>query len=155
MVLSTMVALQDIVVDLAAEDKAGVLEELVGVLAANHPGLDAAEVLVELHVREDKMSTAIFPAIAVPHASVSSVSHLLCAIGLSKKGVDFDSFDDQPTHIFFLVVSGQDHQDHQLHLLQKLSFVLNDKAFVATIMEKKSPQAVLDALRYFESMAAL
>ena len=143
---------KDIRVSLESEDKDEVLEELLEILVTNNPGLNRARILEGLKVREEKMSTGIFPGVAIPHVSEESVPKVLCAIGVSKKGIDFDSFHKKPTHIFFLIISSMDNHTVQLRILQSLSFILNDKSFVTTIMEKKTSQEVFDALRYFENL---
>jgi mannitol/fructose-specific phosphotransferase system IIA component (Ntr-type) len=143
---------KDIKVSLEAEDKDEVLEELLEILVANHPGINRARALEGLKVREEKMSTGIFPGVAIPHVSEESVPKVLCAMGVSQKGIDFDSFDKKPTHIFFLVISSKEDHATQLRVLQSLSFILNEKTFVTTIMAKKTPKEVFDALRYFENL---
>jgi mannitol/fructose-specific phosphotransferase system IIA component (Ntr-type) len=143
---------KDIKVSLESEDKDEVLEELLEILVANHPGINRARTLEGLKIREEKMSTGIFPGVAIPHVSEDSVTEVLCAVGISRRGIDFDSFDKKPTHIFFLVISNTDDHATQLRVLQSLSFILNEKAFVPTIMEKKTSQEVFDALRYFENL---
>jgi mannitol/fructose-specific phosphotransferase system IIA component (Ntr-type) len=155
MVLSDIFSPRDIKVDLESACKDDVLAELIGVLAQNHPGLNPASALAEIRAREEKMSTAIFPGIAIPHASVDAPPEVLCAIGISRSGIDFDSFDAQPTHIFFLVISGQQGHQTQLTVLQKLSFILNNKSFVTTILEKESPREIYDALCHFENVVAM
>jgi mannitol/fructose-specific phosphotransferase system IIA component (Ntr-type) len=143
---------KDIKMDLESVNKDEVLEELLEILVANHSGINRARVLDGLKVRESKMSTGIFHGVAIPHVSEDSVSKVLCAIGISRKGIDFDSFDKKPTYIFFLIISNTDNHAVQLRLLQSLSFILNEKTFVASIMEKKTPQEVFDTLRYFENL---
>jgi mannitol/fructose-specific phosphotransferase system IIA component (Ntr-type) len=146
---------QDILVDLKATDKAGVLEELTDALTASYPGLDRAEVLAGVREREVQMSTGIFPAVAIPHTAVQSASKVVCALGISREGIDFESFDKNPAHVFFLVVSGSAGREHQLQVLQKLSFILSDRTFVPRLMEKTTPAAVLDTLRHFENLTAV
>jgi PTS system fructose-specific IIC component/PTS system nitrogen regulatory IIA component len=142
---------KDIKVGLESDDKDEVLEELLEILIANYPEIDRVQVLEGLKVREAKMSTGIFPGVAIPHVSDESVPKVLCAIGVSKKGIDFDSFDKKPTYVFFLVLSNTDDHAAQLRVLQSLSFILNEKTFVTTIMGKKTSQEVFETLRYFEN----
>jgi PTS system fructose-specific IIC component len=150
--LSDIFSPKDIKVSLESEDKDEVLEELLEILVANHPGINRARVLEGLKIREEKMSTGIFPGVAIPHVSEESVPKVLCAVGVSEKGIDFDSFDKKPAHIFFLVISNTDNHAAQLRVLQSLSFILNEKTFVATILGKKTAQEVFDSLVYFENL---
>ncbi|MBW1759346.1 MAG: PTS sugar transporter subunit IIA, partial [Deltaproteobacteria bacterium] len=95
---------ETIIVNLESNDKKGILEELVAPVArisgVNHEKL--VKVLLE---RERLGSTGIGGGIGIPHGKLKGLDSLVLGFGLSKKGVDFDSMDSQPTHIFFLLVT--------------------------------------------------
>ena len=79
--------------------------------------------------RESLGSTAIGQGIAIPHAKSDCVERLVSAFGLSAKGVDFDSLDGEPAHIFFLLVAPQDSAGPHLKALARISRLLKDKYF--------------------------
>lgn len=58
--------------------------------------------------RENLMTTSVENGLAFPHALVEGCSDLIIAIGVSKKGVDFDSRDMTPSHIICLTISPDD-----------------------------------------------
>ncbi|MDX2496678.1 MAG: PTS sugar transporter subunit IIA [Desulfobacterales bacterium] len=114
--------------DLNANDKKGVLEELVTPVARiadiNHDYL--VKVLME---RERLGSTGIGEGIGIPHGKVKGLESLVLGFGLSKKGVDFDSMDGQPAHIFFLLLTPENSTGLHLKLLARISRILKNDPF--------------------------
>jgi len=114
--------------DLKADDKKGVLEELVTPVARiadiNHDYL--VKVLME---RERLGSTGIGEGIGIPHGKVKGLESLVLGFGLSKKGVDFDSMDGQPAHIFFLLLTPENSTGLHLKLLARISRILKNDPF--------------------------
>lgn len=114
--------------DLKANDKKGVLEELVTPVARiadiNHDYL--VKVLME---RERLGSTGIGEGIGIPHGKVKDLESLVLGFGLSKKGVDFDSMDGQPAHIFFLLLTPENSTGLHLKLLARISRILKNDPF--------------------------
>jgi fructose-specific phosphotransferase system IIA component len=124
-----------IVTDIKSTKKEDVIRELVDAL------INAGEVekrhrnkLIEaLMARETLGSTAIGQGIAIPHAKSDSVSKLVAAFGLSKKGIDFDSLDGDLAFIFFLLLAPQDSAGPHLKALARISRLLKDKYFRDTL----------------------
>lgn len=82
-----------------------VIAELIDVLAATGQIASPATALESVLKREHAMSTALGNGLAVPHARTDQVKHLLCAIGISREGIDFGCDDGTPAHIITLVLS--------------------------------------------------
>ncbi len=81
--------------DLAAEDKEGVIEELVSALVAAG-AIQASErdsIVKCIMKREELGSTGIGRGVAVPHTKHPSVEELVGTVGVSAEGVDFTSLD--------------------------------------------------------------
>ena len=117
--------------DLGASNKPGVLRELVGLVLKVQPDLDPNE-LVETLLRR----TGIGDGVAIPHGKTSAVPKIVACVGRSARGVDFQSLDGLPTHIFFtLLVPDAQHGLH-LKALARVSRLLKE----ATVR-----QALLDA----------
>ncbi len=120
---------RDTIIDnLNSTDKKGVLEELVTPVARisgiNHESL--VRVLME---REHLGSTGIGGGIGIPHGKLKDLKSLILGFGLSRKGVDFESIDGQPTHIFFLLFTPANSTDLHLKLLAQISRILKNESF--------------------------
>ncbi len=134
-----------IVTDIKSTKKEDVIKELVDAL------ISAGEIekryrnkLIEaLMGRESLGSTAIGQGIAIPHAKSDCVDKLVAALGLSKKGVDFDSLDGELAYIFFLLVAPQDSAGPHLKALARISRLLKDKYFRDTLRSSTDEKSVI------------
>jgi len=91
-----------IIPQLSARSKEGVLRELVHVLAQVEKAVDEDQTLEILLERESLGSTGIGDGVAIPHGKSKDVQKLYAAFGRSIPGMDFQSMDGKPTHLFFL-----------------------------------------------------
>lgn len=114
--------------DLKADDKKGVLEELVAPVA-RIAEIDHDYLVKVLMERERLGSTGIGEGIGIPHGKVKDLESLVLGFGLSKKGVDFDSMDGQPAYIFFLLLTPENSTGLHLKLLARISRILKNDPF--------------------------
>ncbi len=116
-------------VDLKSTTKADIIEELVDLLVDQRL-IDKkyrAKVVEIIMVREALGSTAIGQGIAIPHGKFDGVKKLVGCLGVSKKGVNFDSLDGELAYIFFMLLAPSDSTGPHLKALAKISRILNDK----------------------------
>lgn len=120
-----------ILTDIKSVKKEEVMRELVDALinSAEVEKRHRNKLIDALMAREALGSTAIGQGVAIPHAKLECVTKLIAAFGISKKGVDFDSLDGEPAHIFFLLVAPQDSAGPHLKALARISRLLKDKYF--------------------------
>ena len=154
MILGQVFRLESIKVDLQSDTKDEVFEELVEKLLEVCPGLDRNKVLNALIEREQKMSTGIFPGIAVPHARTDMVDRVHGVIGISKKGIDYDSLDKKPVHLFFLLLSPVGDCEYHLRVITQLSQLLKTPGFCEEMLAQNSEAGVYSVMcRYEENFA--
>ncbi|UPO15674.1 PTS sugar transporter subunit IIA [Leptospira borgpetersenii] len=85
------------------------------------------EILESLLAREKSMSTGIGSGVAIPHCSVNLVDELKCVMGLNPSGIDFDSIDHQPVHIFILLIVPKTKFQEHIKTLGQIAKALNVK----------------------------
>jgi PTS system nitrogen regulatory IIA component len=128
---------------LKAENKEGIIRELVDLLASA-TGMDNKDELVKaILARESLGSTGIGQGIGIPHAKCSCIKQLVAAFGLSQKGVDFDSLDGEPVYIFFLLVAPEESAGPHLKALARISRMLKDKYFRDLLKKSKDEKEIL------------
>lgn len=117
--------------NLAGADKAAVLRELAEHLARERRdnAIDADRLVDVLWERERLGSTAIGDGIAIPHGKLPGLSGVIGAFGRHPAGVDFESLDGSPTHLFFLLVAPEDSVGQHLKALARVSRLLKDRTF--------------------------
>ena len=126
-----------IIVDLKASDKKGVLEELV-VPIAKIAGIDHEQLVKVLMERERLGSTGIGEGIGIPHGKIRGLESLILGFGRSQKGVDFDSMDGMPAHIFFLLITPENSTGLHLKLLARISRILKNDPFKEKLLRATS-----------------
>jgi len=137
---------------LEAEDKAEVFEELVDVLV-NHYGLDCRdEILDAITRREAKMSTGIKKGIAIPHAKTSFTKGVIGVLGISDKGIDYESLDGEPVHMLFLLVSSEDDAGTHLAVLKKIALLVENPDFYKDACAASDPEKVHNVIRTYEEI---
>ena len=117
-----------IVADLESTNKNGVIKELSKAIAkTTHASPDdIAAVLME---RETLGSTGIGGGIAIPHGKHHSVKSVTVGFGLSREGVEYDSLDNRPVHIFFLLLTPENSTGEHLKVLAQISKLLKKNQF--------------------------
>lgn len=130
-----------IVADLQARNKKGVLEELV-VPVAGIAGIDQETLVKVLLERERLGSTGIGNGIGIPHGKLKDLEELVIGFGLSRKGVDFESIDGQPTHIFFVLMTPENSTGLHLKLLARISRILKNEPFRERLMAAADNDAI-------------
>ena len=132
--------------DLTSQDKKGIIEELVSPVAriANLNREDLVRVLMD---RERLGSTGIGGGIGIPHGKLRGLESLILSFGLSRKGVDFESMDGRPTHIFFLLITPENSTGLHLKLLARISKILKNDLFKAKLLKAADRDEIFDAIK--------
>ncbi len=135
-----------IIVDLKAKDKKGVLEELVTPVA-RLSGVSQEDLIRVLMERERLGSTGIGGGIGIPHGKCRELSSLMLGIGVSKRGVAFDTMDRRPAHIFFLLLAPENSAGLHLELLSHISRLLKSEDFKSMLMKAETPEEIFEVIR--------
>jgi len=135
-----------ILADLTSRDKKGVIEELVSAVTrtADVNREDLVRVLMD---RERLGSTGIGGGIGIPHGKLSGLESLILSFGLSRKGVDFESMDGRPTHIFFLLITPENSTGLHLKLLARISKLLKNDLFKAKLLNAADRDDIFEAIK--------
>ena len=154
--LSSFITPSSIKVALESSEKEESFAELLEVLVAKHPELNRKEAMNALITREEKMSTAVFPYVAVPHALCSSAEDTLVAIGISRQGIEFESPEPEtnPEHpvvnvIFEILFEEKDTQTH-LDVLRDILQLVSNPDFVKNVLQAKTSQEVYELIESME-----
>ena len=115
-------------VDLKADTKQGIIEEMIDRLVAAGKIKDRDAVLAAVMDRESKMSTGMQNGVAIPHGKTDAVESLVVAFGLNKQGVDFDSMDGSPCTIFIMTLSPITRAGPHIQFLAEISRLISQPA---------------------------
>ncbi|MCL2025284.1 MAG: PTS sugar transporter subunit IIA [Leptospirales bacterium] len=129
-----------------SSDKFSAIEELARVFEGTKVCSDVETLITALKEREEILSTGIGMGIAIPHAKVDAVKEMAFAIGISRKGIDFDSLDGHPARVMILVAAGEGQHKEYLHLLSNIMAIIKNENIKNTLIEADSPEAIMDIL---------
>jgi nitrogen PTS system EIIA component len=133
--LTAILSPDQVLADLQGRTKRDVMEELCQNLSRHRPGLDPRELMEVLAERERLGSTGIGDGVAIPHGKLPNLDNLLLAFGRSKAGVDFDSLDGRPAHLFFMVVAPESSAGVHLKALARISRLLKSNVVRRELMQ--------------------
>ncbi len=132
--------------DLKAGNKREALEELARMVARKE-GLDITTLVPILEEREKLGSTAVGDGFAIPHGKLRGLRRLVASFGRSVEGIDFDSIDGQPTHLFFLLMAPENTAGMHLKTLARISRLLKDRKIRARLMDCATAQDIYRVMR--------
>jgi PTS system nitrogen regulatory IIA component len=133
--------------ELRSTAKLDIIAELADHLARHNPGVQKDALYNVLVEREKLASTAIGEGIAIPHGKLDAVGKLVACVGRARQGVDFDSIDGQPTHIFFVLVAPENSTGIHLKALARISRLFKDPEFRQRLL------AAADAHEMYKTIA--
>ena len=134
------------ILDLESTAKNDLLAEMANGLTAVEPRLESASLLAVLQEREALQSTGIGEGVAIPHGKVSGLDRLVATFARSQAGVDFDSIDGQPTHLFFLLVVPEQSGGQHLKALARISRFFRDASFREKLLAATELEEIFRAI---------
>ena len=135
-----------IVPALVATEKKAILEELATFMAQHHARIDRATLAKVLIEREGLASTAIGEGVAIPHGKLAAVGEIVACLGRVTAGVDFDSMDGAPTHLFFVLVAPESSTGAHLKALARISRVFKDPEFRRRLLAASDADAMFQVV---------
>jgi PTS system nitrogen regulatory IIA component len=146
MKIADLLDVKAISTELTSRNKVEVLIEMIELLRRVQPDLDAAELLAVLIDREELGSTGIGDGIAIPHGKLKGLDRLLMAFGRKKDGIDFDSIDNRPAHLFFLLLAPESEATLHLKALARISKLLRKDDVRRLLLDAPDPATLLSIL---------
>ena len=137
-----------IIEELDSQDKEGALKEMVSFLKRRKKISKEKELYGKLLQREELGSTAIGEGVAIPHCKMKGVKNPIVLLAISRKSIDFQSLDGNPSNIFFLVVSSPDNPSLNLQILAAIaSLVRKSESLLKKILNAKNASTILEIIR--------
>lgn len=126
-----------IIPNFVATTKEAAIEELASMLALHYPTLQKDDTTRILMEREKLGSTGIGNGVAIPHGKLVTINSIVTGFGRSVPGIEFDSQDGKPAHLFFVLLAPENAASLHLKALARLSRLLKDLHFRTKLLEAK------------------
>ena len=138
MKLTDLITEKTIIPEFKSKNKTDIINELIDLFKDDPRVKNLEKVRETVLEREKIMSTGVGKNFAIPHGKTDAVEDVVCAFGRSTEPIEYQSLDDQPVHIVFLIV-GQDNQvSLHIKLLSRISRMMTNDDFRAKLVAAKS-----------------
>lgn len=131
-----------ILTNLSSRDKKGLIEELAAPVA-KIIGVSCPALVHVLMERERLGSTGIGMGIGIPHGKLKSLDNLVMGFGLSRKGVDYDTLDGRPAHLFFMLITPENSTGLHLKALARIARMLKNEPFKEKLFRAQTPDDII------------
>jgi nitrogen PTS system EIIA component len=132
--------------DLRSQAKLDLLDELAEHLSRHNAGVSKEALMKVLVDRERLASTAIGEGVAIPHGKLDAVGKLIACVGRARDGVDFDSMDGRPTHLFFVLVAPENSTGVHLKALARISRLFKDPEFRSRLLAAETAHDMFEVI---------
>lgn len=156
MKISDILTEQLVVSGLDGGSKNEIIDRMIDLVASSPKVVDKAKVREAIFEREKIMSTGVGNGFAIPHGKTDAVSDIVAAFAVTAKPIDYDSLDEKPVRLVFLLVGKDNLVGPHIKLLSRISRLMNREEFRNRLLEKNSAKDILECFRteeasYFES----
>lgn len=142
---------ESMIMDLKATTKDEAISEMADLEVATGIVNNKEKFVESIWAREKESTTGIGGGIAMPHARNEYINKARVLFAKSEKGVDFDSLDQQPVHLFFMITAPAGADNTHLQALAKLSSLLINPDLVEKLKAAKTAEEVIDLFSQAEA----
>ena len=140
-----------VVTNLTKTTKEEIINAMIDVLSQSPKVLEKEKVRTAIFEREKIMSTGVGNGFAIPHGKTDGVSDVVAAFGVTAQPIDYQSLDEKPVRLIFLLVGRDNMVGPHIKLLSRISRLMNKEEFRNKLMEIKTPREVIEAFRQEEA----
>jgi len=138
---------------MVAANKKGLFQQLAAA-ASKLSGVPAKSIAASLNAREKIGSTGFGGGAAIPHARIEGLPGVFGYFARLPAAVDFQSIDNLPVDLVFLLLSPPDAGADHLKALARVSRVFRDPQIVAKLRGARSKDALYALLAGAEARDA-
>ncbi|MEH7332204.1 fructose-specific PTS transporter subunit EIIC [Neobacillus drentensis] len=150
MKITELLSQNTILLNIEGNQKEKTIDQLVSVLFNAGKINDQAEFKAAILKREGQSTTGIGDGIAIPHAKTKAVNEAAIVFGKSASGVNYESLDGKPAHLFFMIAAPEGANNTHLEALARLSGMLMKAEVRYELLKATSADEVIDTINRFD-----
>ena len=145
-----------VVSGLEGSSKDDIINAMVDLIGISQKVQDREKVRQAIFDREKLMSTGVGNGFAIPHGKTDAVTDIVAAFAVTAKPIDYQSLDEKPVRLVFLLVGKDSMVGPHIKLLSRISRLMNKDQFRNQLLNLKTPQEIMELFRqeeasYFEA----
>ncbi|MEA3475671.1 MAG: PTS sugar transporter subunit IIA [Candidatus Cloacimonadota bacterium] len=137
----------DRIIDIQSNTKDEALRELADVISTSDKVTKKESFIKKIFEREKLMSTGIGYGIAIPHIRDKSIQDFVIALGRKKSGLEYDSIDNKPVKLIFMIGASDKQDKDYIRVLSKLVLRLKNKNFVRQLLNARSADEIYGLIK--------
>lgn len=152
MKISDLLTEELVVTNLQGGSKDDIINAIVDLVATSPKVLDREKVREAVFEREKIMSTGVGDGFAIPHGKTDAVSDIVGAFAVTAEPIDYESLDEKPVRLVFLLVSKANMVGPHIKLLSKISRLMNKPDFRNKLLEVKTSKEIIEMFKQEEAI---
>ncbi|MBI1804588.1 MAG: PTS sugar transporter subunit IIA [Ignavibacteriae bacterium] len=140
-----------VLTNLLGQSKDEIIDALVTLISQSPKVLDKERVRAAIFEREKIMSTGVGNGFAIPHGKTDAVVDTVAAFAVTAEPIDYQSLDEKPVRLIFLLVGKDNMVGPHIKLLSRISRLMNKEEFRSRLLAAQSPREVMDTFRQEEA----
>lgn len=137
--------------NLLGKTKDEIITQMIDLVGTSKKVLDKEKVKDAIFEREKIMSTGVGNGFAIPHGKTDAVSDIVAAFAVTAEPIDYQSLDEQPVRLVFLLVGKDSMVGPHIKLLSRISRLMNKEEFRKKLLSAASSKEVLEIFRAEEA----
>ncbi|MDI6765577.1 MAG: PTS sugar transporter subunit IIA [Bacteroidota bacterium] len=151
MKISDILDERTVVSNLPGSSKEDIIEGLIEVVSQSPKVLNIEKVRTAIFEREKIMSTGVGNGFAIPHGKTDAVSDIVAAFGITAEPIQYQSLDEKPVRLVFLLVGKDNLVGPHIKLLSRISRLMNKEEFRNKLLETTTPQEIIATFKQEEA----
>jgi fructose-specific phosphotransferase system IIA component len=136
---------------LQGSSKEEIIDAMIDLVASSPKVLDKTRVRDAIFEREKIMSTGVGNGFAIPHGKTDAVSDIVAAFAVTAEEIDYQSLDEKPVRLVFLLVGKDSMVGPHIKLLSRISRLMNKEEFRRRLLEVTSSREIIEMFRQEEA----
>jgi fructose PTS system EIIBC or EIIC component len=150
MKISELLTRATILLNINGSKKEEAIDQLVDKLYSAGKITDRSEYKGAILKREEQSTTGIGEGIAIPHAKTRAVKDAAIAFGKSVSGIDYESLDGKPAHLFFMIAAPEGANNTHLEALARLSGMLMKAEVRYELLKATTTEEIVEVINKFD-----
>ncbi len=124
-----------VVTGLQGKSKDEIIDAMIDLVASSPKVLDKEKVRKAIFEREKIMSTGVGNGFAIPHGKTDAVTDIVAAFAVTAEPIDYQSLDEKPVRLVFLLVGKDNLVGPHIKLLSRISRLMNKEEFRRRLLD--------------------
>lgn len=140
-----------VVTNLPGSTKEEIINAMIDVVSRSSKVLDKEKVRTAVFDREKIASTGVGNGFAIPHGKTDAVSDIVASFGITKEAINYQSLDEKPVRLVFLLIGKDNLVGPHIKLLSRISRLMNKEEFRSKLLTLQTAKEVLETFRQEEA----